>query len=200
VGTQPGAVIRNNLVYRTTHGGFHQHYGKDNVVRNTIFALGRDAQIQRTRVEDHRSFTFEHNIVYDEGEQFLAGRWQGQVVLDHNLYWRPGGDVRFGKLTWEQWRKQGHDSNSVMADPLFVAPGKGDFRLQPGSPAEKIKFKAVDFSRVGVRPPGARGEIVLRRQGRSGWSARTRRFSLRGGYGFRFFCAARNGNVPFLAA
>ena len=153
-----GVVAENNLVYRTTHGGFHQHFGKDNVVRNNIFALGRDAQLQRTRQEDHRSFTFERNIVYGLGEQFLAGRWEGQVVLDHNLYWRPGGAVRFGKLTWEQWRRQGQDGNSLLADPLFVAPQKGDFRLQPGSPAEKIGFKPPDFSTVGVRLPSSRGK------------------------------------------
>jgi hypothetical protein len=151
-----GIVAEDNLVYRTTHGGFHQHFGKDNVVRNNVFALGRDHQLQRTRVEGHRSFIFERNIVYGEGEQFLAGRWDGQVVLDHNLYWRPGGPIRFGKLTWEQWRKQGHDEHSLVADPLFVAPEKGDFRVKPGSPAAKIGFKMPDFSTAGVRPPAKR--------------------------------------------
>lgn len=151
-----GIVAEDNLVHRTTHGGFHQHYGKENVVRNNIFALGRDAQLQRTRVEDHRSFTLERNIVYGTSNQFLAGRWEGQVELDRNLYWRPGGAIRFAKWDWEQWRKQGKDGESLVADPLFLAPEKGDFRLRPGSPVEKIGFKMPDFSTVGVRPGGRR--------------------------------------------
>ncbi len=146
-------VAENNLVYRTTHGGFHQHYGRDNVVRNNLFALGRDAQLQRTRVEPHRSFTFEHNIVYWTEGKLFAGKWEdGGVALDHNLYWHAGGDVRFGSLTLEQWQARGKDQHSRIADPLFVNPGKADFRLKEGSPAEKVGFHLPDLSTVGTRP------------------------------------------------
>ena len=152
-----GIVAENNVVYRTTHGGFHQHYGKDNVVRNNVFALGRDAQLQRTRAEDHRSFTFEHNIVYYRTGKLLNGKWDDdQVSLDFNLYWRAGGEVRFGDLTWDQWRAKGRDQHSLIADPLFEDPDKGDFRLGPDSPAAKVGFRAPDLTAVGPRPPDRR--------------------------------------------
>jgi hypothetical protein len=148
-----GVVAENNVVYRTTHGGFHQHYGKDNVVRNNVFVLGRDAQLQRTRAEDHLSFTFEHNLVYYRTGKLLEGKWGDDgVSLDSNLYWRAGGEVRFGDLTWEQWRARGHDKNSLIADPLFTDPEKGDFRLKADSPAAKVGFRAPDLSGVGPRP------------------------------------------------
>ena len=68
-------MAEDNLVYRTTHGGFHQHYGETNVVRNNIFALGRDWQVQRTRPEPHRSFSFVTNLVYFDSGTLLAGDW-----------------------------------------------------------------------------------------------------------------------------
>jgi hypothetical protein len=137
----------NNLVYRTTHGGFHQHYGKENVVRNNVFAFGRDAQIQRTRVEDHRSFTFERNIVYWREGKLLAGNWSKvNATFDRNCYWRQGGGgVGFDKRTWAQWRELGQDEHSLLADPLFVDAARHDFRLEPRSPAFKLGFVPLEL-------------------------------------------------------
>jgi hypothetical protein len=144
-------TAENNLVYRTTHGGFHQHYGKENTVRNNIFAFGRDAQIQRTRVEDHLSFTFEHNIVYWDHGSLLAGDWSKlNVKFDYNTYRHVGGeDFKLGPRTWEQWRKEGMDEHSQIADPLFTDPEHGDFKLK--GDAQLPGFTSFDVSQVGPR-------------------------------------------------
>jgi parallel beta-helix repeat protein len=154
-----GIVLENNLVYRTTHGGFHQHYGRDNVVRNNIFALGRDAQIVRSRDESHRSFTFERNIVYYRAGELLSYVWSGgpdRIALDHNLYWNLTGAPQFPAGTFDAWQAQGFDRRSIVADPRFVDPDHDDFRLKPDSPAPKLGFRPLDLSSVGPRAPGAR--------------------------------------------
>lgn len=147
-------LAENNLVYRTTHGGFHQHYGKENIFRNNIIAFGRDNQVQRTRLEDHTSFTFERNIVlWDEGV-LLTGNWgKMNAVFDHNTYWYRGkGDIRFANKTFEQRQQAGMDEHSKIADPYFASPMEGDFRLTEKSKQALAGFEPFDLSSIGPRP------------------------------------------------
>jgi hypothetical protein len=146
-------LAENNLVYRTTHGGLHQHYGRENTVRNNIFAFGRDAQIQRSRVEDHESFNFERNIVLWDHGALLAGDWhQLNVRFNHNTYWHnPPDEIRFADRKWEEWRKAGMDADSKIADPHFVNPAGDDFRLTSESAAALAGFHPFDLSGVGPR-------------------------------------------------
>jgi hypothetical protein len=83
-----------------------------------------------------------------------VGPWGGgSYRLDHNLYFRADGQpIAFGELSFEEWQaRRGQDRNSIVADPRFVDPDRGDFALGPGSPALQIGFEPIDVSRAGPR-------------------------------------------------
>mgnify|MGYP002637051392 CR=1 FL=1 len=74
--------------------------------------------------------------------------------LDDNLYFLQGGGplkvAGFEDSSFDKWRAAGFDRNSIVADPLFVDPANGDFRLKPQSPAWKLGFKPIPFEKIGI--------------------------------------------------
>ena len=56
----------------------------------------------------------------------------------------------------EDLRRLGLDRHSLTADPRFVSPTTGDYRVQPGSPAEQIGFANFPMDRFGVVSPPLR--------------------------------------------
>jgi parallel beta-helix repeat protein len=155
-------TLENNVVYRCKSAGFHQHYGRENVVRNNIFAFNLEHQLMRSREEEHLSFTFDRNIVYFDSGDLLGSTWtNNHFRFDDNVYFddRPEArpdTMRFAGATLAEWRGRGHDTHSVVADPLFFNPRAYNFRLNPNSPALKLGFAPIDLTKVGIRRRGQR--------------------------------------------
>jgi len=168
-----GILFENNLVYDTKTGSFHQHYGRENILRNNILADSQEYQLQVSRVENHLSFTFENNIIYWANQSpTLVGPWaDNRQLTRNNCYWNANGypatflgkslsdwqntrvnppTTTNGTTSNPEWANQGREQDSIIADPLFVDASKHDFHLKPDSPALKLGFKPFDYSQAGV--------------------------------------------------
>ncbi len=154
-----GFTIENNLVYNCLSNAFHQHYGKENTVRNNIFALSGEAEVRVSRKEEHTSIILTGNIILSNNNPIYSKLEKGQIIDDKNLYYDlKNKDIVFAfseKLIERKGRVQlsamGLLNNGVFENPLFKNPLKGDFTLAENSPAiTEIGFTPWDYSKAGT--------------------------------------------------
>ncbi len=119
-------------VYNCKCSGFHWHDGKDNFIRNNIFADNMKAQLQATRGEKHLRFSFNRSVIWFSIGSLLSNNWgKLEIQTDHNCYWDTRTkDIRFGKLSFAEWQKSGKDIHSLVANPEFADPSAFDFRMK----------------------------------------------------------------------
>ncbi len=125
---------------------------------------------------------FEGNIVYypDQGGsgKMLNGNHLNLTtnIFNRNVYWagrEKNGAVRevfmnrHAKegMTFDLWQKDGGDTDSVIADPLFVDPVKGNYRLKPDSPALKMGFVQLPFEEMGLQKTFFRPVLPVEAEG-----------------------------------
>ncbi len=147
-------LVEDNIVYHTLTGGIMATAAPGNIIRNNIFALSAwQAAWRYSWVKEPPSLV-ERNIFYlTQGELFHAdgGSSDFRSRWDHNLYWRTDGlPMEFYGTPLEEWQAKGLERHCLVADPQFVDPARGDFRLKPGSPALKLGFRPIDTSRNGL--------------------------------------------------
>ena len=200
LGVQPGTVVKNNMIYnieKSNYGGwgiyldqgashiiveknicynvssqcFHQHYGRENTIRNNIFALGREGIVALSRPEAHKSFTFEKNIVVTDEKPVMVFSFENYMesssyYSDLNIFWDVSNmDLAFGKNDYDnekgwhlvcsssicEMRTKRFEMHSSVCDPDFVDLQHLNFTLKPGSKAFDLGFEQIEISDIGVR-------------------------------------------------
>ena len=160
-----GILVEKNLVYDCGSQGFHQHYGKENLVRNNIFALNRKGQLRNSRTEEHIATIFERNIVVGDNSAMFCRviedtrKWEEKG----NFFWdytrsafvystgREDDDGRTGdRYSRTAMRRLGHYTDAQFADPMFRDALHFDFTLADNSPAVKAGFERWDYSAAGT--------------------------------------------------
>lgn len=158
-------LVEKNLVYACGSQGFHQHYGKENIIRNNIFALNDQGQIRISRTEEHVSDLFIRNIVVGRDRAMFANVRDQKWTEEQNLFWdvirgewvrstREADDDGSSLLPqlWNRlWmRTKGHYTRAVFADPWFRDAENGDFTLADNSPAKSIGFVSWNYGEAGT--------------------------------------------------
>jgi hypothetical protein len=158
-----GILVENNVVHDAVAGGFGTNFNCfGNIIQNNIFAYGKQYQLtvygdMPSGKPQPKGEIFARNIVvWKEGPLIKEQDWPNFSTLwDYNLYWHEGGKpVTFLRYTFDQWKAKDLDTHSIIADPRFVNPAKGDFSLKPDSPAFQLGFRPIDVSTVGPRKKG----------------------------------------------
>jgi len=148
-----GILDEDNIVYNVGIP-FHQHYGRENLARNNIFAFALRSPVTCARPEEHVSYTFEGNIVLSSAGQATSDHYNPmrcQTEFRRNLYWDVSGkEPSFSGVTFAEWRATGRDQDSVIADPQFEDAARFDFRLRPTSPALALGFRPIDAQAAGL--------------------------------------------------
>ena len=158
--------IQKNLVYRCQDGALFAHHNHNITVENNIFAFNRSAQVERGGLGGFELTCRSNLISYKEGKAVgdYGSEHCGREVcaFDKNLYWNASGKaVLFGTKSLAEWQALGQDRGSLIADPLFVNPERGDFSLRRSSPAGRIGFEPWDQSAIGPRHGPTPGESRL---------------------------------------
>lgn len=150
-------LVEKNLVYDCSSQTFHQHYGKDNMIRNNIFAFGGEGQFRITRREDHNSLFLYNNIfVGDDTPMYKDTIGLDWFKDDNNLYWDYN---TFGKTVYSGGSTsifdsenilgmygRGYYNNAILADPLFKDVENRDFTLAENSPAFDGGFEPWEYN------------------------------------------------------
>ena len=124
--------VENNIIIEG-FGGFHIWMPDcEDVIARNIFVSGKPYQFIRANPAYAKQF--DYNVFYSE---------QGM----------PSITGVGAPMTLKQWQEKGFDQNSIFADPMFVDPENGDYRVQAESPALRLGFKNFVMNRFGVLKP-----------------------------------------------
>ena len=96
-------------------------------------------------------YTNETSLLYNISELNLS-----TTESDYNTVFHSGLPliIPFTKTAvnrqWEVWKEKGFDAHSIVEDPLFLNAARGDYRLQPDSPALALGFKPIPVEKIGL--------------------------------------------------
>ncbi len=138
-------TVRNNVWYNSVVAPcFHvgNEYNRDRYIHNiTVMARDDVYSIIAPPARGPWLEELDNNCFFTRSGKFTAR------VAALREEGRSGPTRRYDLAKWQQL---GFDAHSVFADPLFVDPGRNDFRVRPDSPALKVGFTNFEMGKWGL--------------------------------------------------
>ncbi|NQV33825.1 MAG: PDZ domain-containing protein [Phycisphaeraceae bacterium] len=184
-------ILTNNLCLK---GGIKNREGFYRVVQNNIMVNnGFHPHVWYKHSQDQ----VRCNIMWDDHYRPAGGMpataWG--KVMDENIVHRVG--VTEPQPVPKMREQSKRDTNTIMADALFINAAKGDFRVHDNSPALRLGFVNFPMDQFGVRSPALRKlartpkiPALIQAQGPGETQAPAPKA--------RFFCQARVRNIAGL--
>ncbi len=109
-------TVENNIVFRCKDACYQHHFGKNNILRNNIFAFAEKGLIEVSVRESLTSFIAEENILITDKEPVFyigdGGCDAGGSVWSNNKFWNISGDEPIminnalgGIIAFNDWMK-----------------------------------------------------------------------------------------------
>jgi hypothetical protein len=168
-------TIEGNICHDTDSEVLQLHYGRNNFVRNNIFAFSKLGIVSVTVVDESNPglIILNNVLVSDGGPVFIARNRETLkrrgFMSDLNVIWDVSGKpavsadqhrnasntmVRAGTYGQADMAALGHDRHSIYADPRFRDVAARDFSVLPGGPSESLGIRLPDSVTVGPRRRG----------------------------------------------
>lgn len=140
-------LVRNNVIYNNKGDGINCSYSSNTEITNNTFGTNGSASIYS---EVSRVLVRNNIVANNPGKgimwaEFFETQAGVEPLLSYNLLWKNG----------ENYFHVKPGIGDVTADPLFVDPSAGNYRLKPGSPA----INAGDAAPVFNDPDGTRNDM-----------------------------------------
>ncbi|MDQ8179560.1 right-handed parallel beta-helix repeat-containing protein [Pelagicoccus sp. SDUM812005] len=170
-GGQRDTLIAENVIYKCTAKGIVLKLNnrvENNLVMDLVpaefrgesippsYLVLRESPLEGARIERNLFLTSGGSAVfYDETKErrFPVMALAKDADTDFNVFWA-AEDPSLSESHLATSQSQGVDAHSLAADPLLVAPEKGDFRLTLASPARSLGVLSLDVSEMGVKADG----------------------------------------------
>lgn len=151
-------TVEKNIAYDCSENCFHQHYGKENVIKNNVFARAGEELCRITRGENHTSAVFFNNVYFADGSAvygLLAKEHveQKRVSTYNNAICAVGvekavvivnGDNKYGFFKAQEL---GFENGSVKFNAAAVFGDNGEVALPDGVYPDG--FQLIDFKGIG---------------------------------------------------